>query len=174
MTAYPAPIRFPSATSRFWRLSSTTRTVGESELSGARDTPTALLFVEEERLDDSPEGARVDRLREVALEPAAEEPLPIARHRQGGHGDDGGLGELGPRPRVSNHGFGAAAGNLDVQQQQIEPAGVERAPGLVDRRRFHHLVAAQLQEIVQQQPVERVVLDDERSEEHTSELQSHV
>src|SRR3954463_9053846 len=120
MTAYTAPIKFPSATSRFWRLSSTTRTVAALPSTSVTDTPCALR-VEQERLDDGAEGPRIDRLREVALEPAPQQPLAIARHGQGGHGDDGDLGELGARPGVSNHGFGAAARNLHVQQQEIEP-----------------------------------------------------
>src|SRR5580692_2004119 len=152
MTAYPAPIRFPSATSRFWRLSSTTRTVGALPSTNVTDTPCSLR-IEKKRLDDGAEGAGVDRLREVALKAAAEQPLPIARHGQRGHGDDGDLGELGAGPRVPNHRLGAPPRNLDVEQQQIEPPGVEGAPGLVDGRRLHHLVPAQLEEIVQQHAI---------------------
>ena len=67
---------------------------------------------------------------------------------------------------MSNHGFGSAARNLNVQQQQIEPAGVQGTPGFVDCRRLHHLVTAQLDEIVQQQPIEGVVLHDQDTRPH--------
>src|SRR5205814_7262015 len=115
-TAYPAPTRCPSATSRFWRLSSTTRTVAargpSANVTGTRLLPRSGL---EERLDDGAEGACVDRLREVTLEPAPQEALAVARHGQRGDGDDGHLGVLGPRARMPDDRLGAAPRDLHVQ-----------------------------------------------------------
>src|SRR5579871_3319411 len=167
MTAYPALTRCPSATSRFCRLSSTTRTVAAGLPPSAHPADTLGILLAgggaQERLDDGAERPGVDRLRQVALEAAAEQALAIARHRQRGDGDDRNLRRRRARPGVANHRLGAAARDLHVEQQQVERLGVERAPGLVDGGRLDHLVPAQLEQIVHQQPVERVVLDDENA-----------
>ena len=68
---------------------------------------------------------------------------------------------VGALAHLADHRLAAAARDLHVEQQEIEPRGVERAPRLVDGGRLDDLVAAQLEEVVQQQPVERVVLDDQ-------------
>ena len=55
----------------------------------------------------------------------------------------------------------AAARDLHVEQQQVRAHRGQHRARLVHRRRLEHLVTAQLQDVVDQQPIERVVLDDE-------------
>ena len=55
----------------------------------------------------------------------------------------------------------AAARDLHVEQQQVRRDRRQSRARFVDRRRLHHLVPAQRQEVVDQEPVEGVVLDDQ-------------
>ena len=48
-----------------------------------------------------------------------------------------------------------------AKAEEYQGVGVEGAPGFVDGRRLDDLVAAQLEEIVQQQAIEGVVLHDQ-------------
>src|SRR6185369_10964489 len=152
----------PSATSRFWRLSSTIRTL----IGFSTDvTDTLLLSVRmfgiEVRLDRRAERARVDRLRQITLEPDAEQALAVARHRQRRHRDDRQVVHVAAPADLPDDGLTAAARDLHVEQQQVGPERCQRATRLLDRRRLADRVPPQLEHVVNEQPVELVVLDDE-------------
>ena len=112
-------------------------------------------------LDRRAEGARVDRLAEIALKAAAQQALAIAGHGQRGHGDDRQIDQLGALAHLAITASPPPPGIVHVQQQQIEALVIEHQARLVDVGGLDHLVTAQLEDVVQQQAIERVVLDDQ-------------
>src|SRR5262245_29528883 len=159
---YPAETRCPSATSRFWRLSSMIRIlIGVSTEVTDMLLPSPLVFRLEIGLDGGAERARVDRLRQVALESDAEQALAIAWHRQRGDGDNRKIVQVVPLADLADDRLAATARDLHVEQQEIGTQRRQRVARLVNRRRLQHLVPAQLENVVNQQTIERVVLDDQ-------------
>ena len=60
-------------------------------------------------------------------------------------------------------GLGAAPRNLHVEQQQIRPISGQHRERLVHIRGLQHLVASEHQQVVDEEPIEPVVLDDQNA-----------
>src|SRR5687768_14452932 len=93
--------------------------------------PSPLVFGPEIALDRGTEGTRIDRFRQIALKADAEQPLPITRHRQRGHGHYREVRQIVALADLANDRLPAAARDLHVQHQQIEADRRQRATRLL-------------------------------------------